>query len=60
MRLTSDSEYEAALRDFAKLEGRTLSSEDAARKKELEGAIAAYSAERGRPAERKGRPPAKE
>lgn len=56
MKLTSDDDYERALREFSKLEGRELDETERRRKTELEGAIAAYAAEPGRPATRKGRP----
>lgn len=57
LRLQSEAEYRRAMREFSELEGRPLSDEEQRRKAELEGAIAAYVAEPGRPAERKGRPP---
>ncbi|MEX2630294.1 MAG: hypothetical protein WD341_10190 [Tistlia sp.] len=57
MKLRSDAEYEAAMREFSRLEGRSLDAAEAERKSDLEGAIAAYAAKPGQPGERKGRPP---
>lgn len=60
MKLRSDEEYRRAMQEFSKLEGRPLDEAEASRKEELEGAIAAYAAEPGRPDRRKGRPPGKD
>lgn len=60
MKLTSDEEYQRAMRKFSELESRPLSEAEAKRKEELEAALAAYAAEPGRPDRRKGRPPGKE
>lgn len=62
MKLTSEAEYSRAMREFGELEERRgqLSRAEQERMAELEGAIAAYAAEAGKPDRRKGRPPGKE
>lgn len=60
MKLKTNEDYRRAMREFSELEGRALSAAEAERKEELEGAIAAYSAEPEKPDQRKGRPPGKE
>ncbi len=59
MKLRSVEEYEAAVQAFSRLEGRSLTPAEEQMKEELEGAIAAYAAESGQPARRKGRPEGK-
>jgi hypothetical protein len=56
VKLTSDEEYQRAMREFSGLEGRPLNTAETARKEELEAVIAAYAAEPGKPDRRKGRP----
>ncbi|SMF79016.1 hypothetical protein SAMN06265365_13438 [Tistlia consotensis] len=60
MSLSSEADYRRAMRELSAIEGRPLSVGEARRKAELEGAIAAYSEQPGRPDRRKGRPPGKE